>query len=474
MAESWVELHNLALEVAGFFVVVSVSLSAYLILQHFTAFNKPEEQKWIVCCIFMVPAYSIDSWVTLKYPGSALIFNLLRDCYEAYTIYAFGSFLIECMGGEDKVIQKLEANVEKVPTSQTALLEAGYGGSRGPVVLYSRDELFYHPPPMCCLSPWRMGKQFYMGVKFGIVQYMILKVLCTLATWILSLAHVYGDGEFKWNRGYPYIATIINFSQMWALYCLLQFYLQSKEWLAHISPVGKFACIKAVIFVTWWQGLAIALLFNLEMTPSEVNVPLQNAIQAFLICIEMCIASVAHLYVFPATPYQRMSIIADASQVTLLTDVAAGDAPPSPTEVMESERAPYIPAEKSVTRFHESMQDALVGANRQVIEDVTTTVAQAVEPIEHFNAAVRDTLDVFGRWGPKRTDGVRDDSWLTGPGGEGERRPHYGKGSHSDGGRHGKARSYGSIETPDPHIDGQIWQNPGLSKLKIPKAKGFR
>lgn len=86
---------------------------------------------------------------------------------------------------------------------------------------------------------------------------------------------------------YPYIATIINFSQMWALYCLLQFYLQSKEWLAHISPVGKFACIKAVIFVTWWQGLAIALLFNLEMTPSEVNVPLQNAIQAFLICIEV-------------------------------------------------------------------------------------------------------------------------------------------------------------------------------------------
>lgn len=74
---------------------------------------------------------------------------------------------------------------------------------------------------------------------------------------------------------------------MWALYCLLQFYLQSKEWLAHISPVGKFACIKAVIFVTWWQGLAIALLFNLEMTPSEVNVPLQNAIQAFLICIEV-------------------------------------------------------------------------------------------------------------------------------------------------------------------------------------------
>lgn len=35
---------------------------------------------------------------------------------------------------------------------------------------------------------------------------------------------------------------------------------------------------------------------------------------------QMCVASVAHLYVFPATPHQRMSIIAEAPEFTLLTD----------------------------------------------------------------------------------------------------------------------------------------------------------
>jgi hypothetical protein len=59
MAESWVELHNLALEVAGFFVVVSVSLSAYLILQHFTAFNKPE-----VSCSFLHSKYYARAFCT--------------------------------------------------------------------------------------------------------------------------------------------------------------------------------------------------------------------------------------------------------------------------------------------------------------------------------------------------------------------------------------------------------------------------
>lgn len=90
-----------------------------------------------------------------------------------------------------------------------------------------------------------------------------------------------------------------------------------------------------------------------------------------------------------------MSIIADASQVTLLTDVAAGDAPPSPTEVMESERPPYIPAEKSVTRFHESMQDALVGANRQVGQDVMT-----LQTLGYFMVGLRiPGTHCFWSWG---------------------------------------------------------------------------
>lgn len=87
---------------------------------------------------------------------------------------------------------------------------------------------------------------------------------------------------------YPYIAIVINFSQTWALYCLVKFYNATHEKLQAIRPLAKFISFKAIVFATWWQGVGIAIICQTGLLPKEGKV--QNAVQDFLICIEVILS----------------------------------------------------------------------------------------------------------------------------------------------------------------------------------------
>lgn len=94
--------------------------------------------------------------------------------------------------------------------------------------------------------------------------------------------------QFSFCR-YPYTALILNFSQSWALYCLVQFYGITKDELAHIKPLAKFLTFKSIVFLTWWQGVAISLLSTLGLFKSPIAQQLQfkTSVQDFIICIEV-------------------------------------------------------------------------------------------------------------------------------------------------------------------------------------------
>lgn len=85
------------------------------------------------------------------------------------------------------------------------------------------------------------------------------------------------------------MAIVINFSQTWALYCLVQFYEITKHELSHINPLAKFLTFKSIVFLTWWQGVAIAILFSFGLVRSPIAQELQykSSIQNFIICIEV-------------------------------------------------------------------------------------------------------------------------------------------------------------------------------------------
>ncbi|KAF7837544.1 protein LAZ1-like protein 2 isoform X1 [Senna tora] len=285
----YTNFHQSAVIIAGCSVVIALVLSLFLILQHLRSYTNPAEQKWVVSVIFMVPVYATESIISLWNPRSSLACDILRNCYEAFALYSFGRYLIACLGGEQRVVE---------------LLENESGQCLGKSLLEGSDENHSRRQRPFCnifLHPSTMGKDLLSIEKFGLVQYMILKTVCAFLALLLELFGVYGDGEFKWYYGYPYIAVVLNFSQMWALYCLVQFYNVTHERLEPIKPLAKFISFKAIVFATWWQGVGIALLCSFGVLPKEGKV--QNGLQDFLICIEMAIAAVAHIFVFSAKPY---------------------------------------------------------------------------------------------------------------------------------------------------------------------------
>ncbi|KAK4765472.1 hypothetical protein SAY86_026562 [Trapa natans] len=101
----------------------------------------------------------------------------------------------------------------------------------------------------------------------------------------------------------------------------------------------------------------------------------------------MGIASIVHLYVFPAKPYELMGDRFTGS-VSVLGDYASVDCPLDPDEVRDSERPTKLRLPqpdvdvKSAMTIRESVRDVFVGGGGYIVNDVKFTVTQAVEPME--------------------------------------------------------------------------------------------
>ncbi|CAL5055149.1 unnamed protein product [Urochloa decumbens] len=266
-----------AILISGFLMLFSVSLSMYLIFEHLSAYNNPEEQKFVLGVILMVPCYAIESYVSLVNPDTSVYCGILREGYEALAMYCFGRYITACLGGEERTI---------------AFLKREGGEDTGEPLMHHASEkgvLHHHFPVNYILKPWRLGVRFYQIIKFGIFQYVIIKTLTASLSLILQPFGVYCDGEFKWGCGYPYFAVVLNFSQYWALYCLVEWYTATKDELAHINPLAKFLSFKSIVFLTWWQGVIIAIMYSLGLvrSPLAQSLELKSSIQDFIICIEV-------------------------------------------------------------------------------------------------------------------------------------------------------------------------------------------
>jgi hypothetical protein len=254
---------------------------------HTEHYTRPRLQRHVVRVLWMVPIYSVDAWLALRFVDARVYLDPVRECYEAYAIYSFYAFLVSFL--EDELGDVDAYLAAKPPVPHLRFVKAlGLGA-----------------------EPWPMGAPFLYEVKKGVANYVIARPLCTALAALADALGVYGDGQIlRPDRLYPYLALFVNFSQAWALYCLVLFYKAFAPELAPIRPLAKFVCIKAVVFLTFWQGLGLHVLGALGLLPRDEQVTTYGAAdvaegyQDFLICAEMFAASVAHAWAFSYRDYR--------------------------------------------------------------------------------------------------------------------------------------------------------------------------
>ncbi|XP_024972420.1 protein LAZ1 homolog 1-like isoform X2 [Cynara cardunculus var. scolymus] len=364
------------------------------------------EQKFLIGIVLMVPVYALESFLSLLDADAAFNYEIIRDWYEAFALYCFGRYLIACLGGEDSTIEFMES--KSIISYSIPLIEESYA--------YGIVE---HPFPLSCLlKEWYLGPDFYQAVKIGIVQYMILKLICAPLAMFFQYLGVYGEGKFERGYAYPYLAVVLNFSQSWALYCLVQFYSVTKDKLAPIKPLAKFLTFKSIVFLTWWQGVAVAFLFSMGAFKGSLAQELKTRIQDYIICIEMGIAAVVHLYVYPAVPYKRGERC--VRDVSVMSDYASLGAPADPEEVRDSERTPKLrlgchDERPKRPKLHQSFRDVVIGSGEIIVDDMKFTVSHVVEPVERGIAKINRTFHEISenvKRHEERRRGPKDDSYL--------------------------------------------------------------
>ena len=161
----------------------------------------------------------------------------------------------------------------------------------------SREDPYKDNPHLLADDVLRQCQLFAM-------QFVLLRPLLTIANVVMAKLNYYGLGTGPHDYRSPqfYVMIVQNFSVFIAFAGLLKFYHAVDKDLEWCRPFAKFLCIKGVVFMTFWQGVAIAVLAettDLGGANNNQTDEWAKSSQNFLICLEMLLFSIAHFYCFP-------------------------------------------------------------------------------------------------------------------------------------------------------------------------------
>ncbi|KID88208.1 hypothetical protein MGU_04618 [Metarhizium guizhouense ARSEF 977] len=283
--------HDLARVISASSTLIATALSLYLIWMHALHYTQPREQRYIIRILFMVPVYSISSYLQLEWYWHAIYFQVIADCYEAFAIASFFALLCHYVAPD---IRSQKSFFRELHPIKPWVMPVNWfakccGGERG---------------------IWRLPKSgltWFNIIWIGVYHYCFIRVAMTISAVVSQYFKRYCESSNSPVFGHIWIIVINAIAVTIAMYCLIQFYVQLKEPLAEHKLFVKIVAIKLVVFLSFWQASAISVgTSTLRIVhPNEVIAypDLKVGIPALLLCVEMAMFAILHLWAFPYAPY---------------------------------------------------------------------------------------------------------------------------------------------------------------------------
>ena len=319
------------------FALAALIISAILLIQTWLHNSVPLIRRWVMLVLLMVPVYAVFAWLGLVLKNQSPYWDLVYDCYESVAMSAQCTLLpysVSHTASHDCSIT-LTCPVVLVVLPVCCrwaffeFLTSYLGGRQHTAGILQQKPDMKHLFPFCWLPSWSMHRTFYTYNRILVLQYIPVQIITSIMIFVTSLTGNYHDGHWAVNDFYPWLALVVNVSQIFALYALIEFYQALKPELKPMKPLYKFLCIKGVVFFTFWQFEVLSgLVYAGVIGPTVTYTTSQEeyGLNDFIVCIEMFFFALAHWYAFPprefddsfTMPVQSMALSREEGQKTEL------------------------------------------------------------------------------------------------------------------------------------------------------------
>jgi len=289
------QTHDVGWIITGVLTFIATATSIWLVNMHLQWYTNKGEQRHIVRLLFMVPIYATISFASYLFWNHSTPLLLIRDGYESTVLTAFFYLLLTYLSPDP---DEQKSVFIKVGLSRHADREARNRGEPERKWLFPLGFVKWKPED---------GLYFLQLMKWGVLQYVVIRPTTTLVAVILNYVGLYCEDSWQLRWGHIYITVIVSISVTIAMFCLLQLYVPISRHLAPHKPLLKLCAVKAVVFLTFWQATFLSILITFGvvkntnyMTANDINI----GIGALLETSEMMILAFLHIYAFTYKPYR--------------------------------------------------------------------------------------------------------------------------------------------------------------------------